>query len=135
MTTSIEVAAYGWQGAVWDGLYPDDIPEDWRLDYYANEFFAVVVPYAEWQGEEDETLLEWQEQVSDDFRFYWELPEGEKIGESWELADLPEDKSVIANGELAGRTLASVSGEFPKEVMGEEGFCVEFPLLIKLLDC
>jgi len=25
-----------------------------------------------------------------------DLPAGEKIGESWELADLPEDKSVIA---------------------------------------
>ena len=30
-----------------------------------------------------------------------ELPAGEKIGESWELADLPEDKSVIANGSSA----------------------------------
>ena len=64
-----------------------------------------------------------------------ELPEGEKIGESWELADLPEDKSVIANGELAGRTLASVIEEFPKEMMGDEGFSGAFPLLIKLLDC
>ena len=36
------------------------------------------------------------------------LPAGLKIGESWELADLPEDKSIIANGELAGQTLASV---------------------------
>lgn len=64
-----------------------------------------------------------------------ELPEGEKIGESWELADLPEDKSVITNGELAGRTLASIIEEFPKEMMGDEGFSGEFPLLIKLLDC
>jgi len=64
-----------------------------------------------------------------------ELPEGEKIGESWELADLPEDKSVIANGELAGRTLASVIEEFPKEIMGDEDFSGVFPLLIKLLDC
>lgn len=64
-----------------------------------------------------------------------ELPMGEKIGESWELADLPEDKSVIANGELAGRTLASAIIEFPKEIMGDEGFSGAFPLLIKLLDC
>jgi len=27
-----------------------------------------------------------------------ELPPGERIGESWELADLPDDRSVIANG-------------------------------------
>ena len=64
-----------------------------------------------------------------------ELPDGEKIGESWELADLPEDKSVIANGELAGRTLASVIEDFPKDIMGDEGFAGAFPLLVKLLDC
>jgi len=64
-----------------------------------------------------------------------ELPGGEKIGESWELADLPEDKSVIANGELAGRTLASAIQEFPKEIAGVEGFSGQFPLLMKLLDC
>ncbi len=78
MTMQIEIAAYGWQGKEWDGYYPDDLPADWRLDYYANEQFAVVVPYADWADEEDETLLEWQEQVSDDFRFYWELPEGDE---------------------------------------------------------
>jgi mannose-6-phosphate isomerase len=64
-----------------------------------------------------------------------ELPKGEKIGESWELADLPKDKSVIANGELTGLTLTSVIEEFPKEIMGDEGFTGVFPLLIKLLDC
>jgi len=29
-----------------------------------------------------------------------DIPPFERIGESWELADLPDDKSVIANGEL-----------------------------------
>ena len=32
------------------------------------------------------------------------LPVGVRIGESWELADLPEDKSRIAEGPLAGMT-------------------------------
>ena len=63
-----------------------------------------------------------------------DLPAGEKIGESWELADLPEDKSVIANGELAGQTLHSAIGKYPKEITGDENFPPGFPLLIKLLD-
>ncbi len=63
-----------------------------------------------------------------------DLPAGEKIGESWELADLPEDKSVIANGELAGQTLQSAIGKYPKEITGDENFPVAFPLLIKFLD-
>lgn len=63
-----------------------------------------------------------------------DLPAGEKIGESWELADLPEDKSVIANGELAGQTLQSAIGKYPKEITGDKSFSGAFPLLIKLLD-
>lgn len=63
-----------------------------------------------------------------------DLPQSEKIGESWELADLPDDKSVIANGPLAGRTLDSVIKEFPKKITGNEDFTGPFPLLIKLLD-
>jgi mannose-6-phosphate isomerase len=63
-----------------------------------------------------------------------DLPPGEKIGESWELADLPEDKSVIANGGLAGQTLRSVIEKYPKEITGYEDFPMPFPLLIKILD-
>ncbi len=63
-----------------------------------------------------------------------DLPAGEKIGESWELADLPEDKSVIANGELSGQTLQSAIEKYPKEITGDENFLGAFPLLIKLLD-
>ena len=58
----------------------------------------------------------------------------EKIGESWELADLPEDKSVISNGELAGQTLSSAIQDYPKEITGDENFSSPFPLLIKFLD-
>ncbi|MDH4238693.1 MAG: class I mannose-6-phosphate isomerase [Phycisphaerae bacterium] len=63
-----------------------------------------------------------------------EIPSGEKIGESWELADLPEDKSVISNGELAGQTLSSAIQKYPKDITGDENFTGPFPLLIKLLD-
>lgn len=71
-----------------------------------------------------------------------DIPIGEKIGESWELADLPEDlsarrmadKSVIANGELAGQTLGWAVEKYPKEIMGDENFSGPFPLLIKFLD-
>ena len=62
------------------------------------------------------------------------LPADQKIGESWELADLPEDKSVIANGELAGQTLRSAIEQYPKEITGDERFSLPFPLLIKILD-
>ncbi len=63
-----------------------------------------------------------------------DIPADQKIGESWELADLPDDKSIIANGELSGQTLNSVIQKYPKEITGDENFSGPFPLLIKLLD-
>lgn len=60
------------------------------------------------------------------------LPPDKSIGESWELADLPEDKSVIINGPLAGRTIDQAIRQFgPALHTGRPG---PFPLLIKLLD-
>jgi len=47
-----------------------------------------------------------------------ELPPGEKIGESWEIADLPEGKSTIGNGPLRGQTLGEVVGKYREEIMG-----------------
>jgi mannose-6-phosphate isomerase len=66
--------------------------------------------------------------------FNKDIPPFEKIGESWELADLPDDKSVVANGELTGQTLDSVIKKYPKEITGDENFSGPFPLLIKFLD-
>jgi mannose-6-phosphate isomerase len=63
-----------------------------------------------------------------------DIPPFEKIGESWELADLPDDKSVIANGQLAGQTLSSALEKYPKEITGDENFSGAFPLLVKFLD-
>ena len=62
------------------------------------------------------------------------LPPNAKIGESWELADLPDDKSQIVNGPLAGRTIDGVLEEFAPAVTGRRDYQPPFPLLIKLLD-
>jgi len=66
--------------------------------------------------------------------FNKDIPPFEKIGESWELADLPDDKSLIINGQWQGQTLASIIKKYPKEIIGDENFSSPFPLLIKFLD-
>ncbi len=50
------------------------------------------------------------------------------------MADLPNDKSVISNGELAGQTLISAIEKYAEEITGNENFSGPFPLLIKFLD-
>ena len=63
-----------------------------------------------------------------------EVPANARIGESWELADLPDDKSVVTNGILAGIPLGELAAKFTFELTGSADFAKPFPLLIKLLD-
>jgi mannose-6-phosphate isomerase len=63
-----------------------------------------------------------------------ELPPGRKIGESWEIADLPEGKSTIGNGTLKGQTLGEVVCGHTEDITGSKSLASPFPLLIKFLD-
>jgi mannose-6-phosphate isomerase len=67
-------------------------------------------------------------------QFGKKLPEGKPIGESWELADLPEDKSTITNGEFKGKKIDTVIKQYSQEITGKKDFKAQFPLLIKILD-
>jgi mannose-6-phosphate isomerase len=74
------------------------------------------------------------------------LPEGQKIGESWEISDRPGDESVVACGRHAGRTLGEIVRSSPLDLLGPSGMMSlggvpagrggggRFPLLIKFID-
>ena len=62
------------------------------------------------------------------------IPPDVRIGESWELADLPGDKTRIRNGRLAGKTLAELPLEDRRLFFPDLSPSAPFPLLIKLLD-
>jgi mannose-6-phosphate isomerase len=55
-----------------------------------------------------------------------DLPPGRKIGESWEIADLPEGQSTIGNGPLAGQTLGEVVRRHTEEIAGAKDFSGRF---------
>ena len=60
-----------------------------------------------------------------------------RIGESWELADMGVEDSVIGNGWLAGNTISEIMETYLERVVGEDVYNYygrQFPLLIKFLD-
>ena len=64
------------------------------------------------------------------------LPEGEVIGESWDVVDRREAMSFIEKGDFAGKSLRELIEDRPEEIMGE-GYDSSrpFPILVKWLDC
>ncbi len=65
------------------------------------------------------------------------LDHDELVGESWELADMGFEDSVISNGWLAGNTLGEVMETYLERIVGENTynyFGRQFPLLVKFLD-
>ncbi len=68
---SIVVGACDWDHPQWqNNFYPHDLPADWRLSYYANEFLAVLVPQEKWQAENVD-FEQWAEDAPQGFRFYF----------------------------------------------------------------
>ncbi|MBN8489022.1 MAG: hypothetical protein J0M20_15025 [Burkholderiales bacterium] len=54
--------------------------------------------------------------------------------ESWEIADHADGMSLVADGPLAGMTLAELVKTAPVSLFGKYASLTQFPLLIKFLD-
>lgn len=58
-----------WDLADADDYYPCDLPEDWRLSYFANDFRATLLPAAFWITTNPLTASQWDDDLSSGFRF------------------------------------------------------------------
>lgn len=59
------------------------------------------------------------------------------IGESWEISDVSENKSIVINGDLKGKRLDELISFYKSDLLGEKvynEFGEAFPLLIKFID-
>jgi len=70
------IGARDWAHTAWqDTFYPDDLPVDWCLTYYANEFRVVLVPGARLEGGESD-VAQWAADIDAGFSFICETPVG-----------------------------------------------------------
>lgn len=74
------IGSRGWQHADWDdSFYPDDLPAEWRLTYYANQFRVALVPgerLVEEALSAEDNPTRWCEDSDAGFRFVCETPPG-----------------------------------------------------------
>lgn len=72
--SSLTLAAYGWSPSNWAQVfYPDDLPAEWHIAYYANEFSRILLPAPLWNDISLARVAAWATDTSDDFGFYLEL--------------------------------------------------------------
>jgi hypothetical protein len=117
MSEKIVLASSGWDHADWTGVfYPDDLPAEWRLTYYGNEFSAALVPADRWMQADGAACQGWSDDVSESFRFYLELPE---TGFSGPLLRQRLESCVdILSSSLAGVVCACVIEDEMREQLG-----------------
>lgn len=86
--------------------------------------FNPVYSYRIWGGDKLKTVL--NKNYQEDF-----------IGESWEISDVAENETEVAEGHLKGQTLKQLIKTFKGDFVGNrvyKNFGNDFPLLIKFID-
>lgn len=82
-----------WQRDPWlSSYYPDDLPADWRLSYYANECGCVVVSPA--QGLSDDFIEQFAD-THDAFRCFILVAPDQCPGDIGALEDLDPERSAV----------------------------------------
>ena len=89
----ILMGAANWHHQQWgnDTFYPDDLPEDWYLSFYANEFPVGLVENKQWLGVDaaEELVDEIIEQATPGFKCVFEL---DLSGDNWKSQDDNQNK-------------------------------------------
>lgn len=84
--------------------------------------FSPIFKHALWGGRRLGTVLNKS------------IGEGTDFAESWEIADLPDDRSVVAQGPFAGKSIRELMVLHAEDLLGRHAELVRFPLLVKFLD-
>ena len=81
------IGTCGWQHAAWKGgFYPDDLPAEWQLTYYSNEFRVVLVPRVYREACSD-CAAQWLEDSGESMQFVCEVDVG--------VRDAPDIRAVL----------------------------------------
>ena len=119
MTEKIHIGTSGWNYDHWQGpFYPDDLPQEKWLEYYAQELDTVEVNNSFYQLPDADTLSGWNGEVPESFLF---SAKGEM---NWELT-LIVVIAVIIGSQLGGRYMTQKA----KSKQVKVAYAVVLPLI------
>lgn len=127
------VTVRGWNHSSWYGsFYPDDLPEDWRLSFFSNEFRAIVVPASEWIDVDPVEIERWVDDTHEEFVFFLEVEDhitnwhkieeqtrfiGEQMGGFlFRPVELDSDLALISSNLSTAAKIAPVSLLLPSDM-------------------
>lgn len=80
MAEPILIGTCGWNHPEWTGaFYPENLPADWRLSFYANNLRSVLVPAETWEQGAAADVRAWAEGGYAEFRFVVELSDASPL--------------------------------------------------------
>lgn len=107
-------------GQGWDEWYPDDLPAEWRFDYFANEFRAVFISESEWLTWDEASWdeLDWPEYLS----VFVEVSSS-TVGEWLSKTELLDENGLAPRATICCdvETLSLVSGAALLKVASSDG--------------
>lgn len=111
MVTELRVGAIGWNHPGWTpAYYPAELPGDWRLAYYANDFRAAMIPFDELLVSSESAVRQWRSEVPDDFLFGVEVKPHPAVASVLPRCHLLGDR-------LEGVLLRAPASELPRLAM------------------
>lgn len=105
----LRLGTVNWQRDSWlDDYYPDDLPDDWRLAYYANDCDCVLLPAGVWGGaagvqvaeQPVEQLCEQLDETPETFRCFVQLPPGQSPCDDERLGRLDAQRTIVLVDEI-----------------------------------
>ena len=95
-TPSIALGAWDWRHAEWNGrFYADDLPKEWHLTFYSNEFDAVGLYAAGWVTTPISEMEQWVEDTHEGFRFHLVMPSMVLKGDEDVFAGIAERLAIL----------------------------------------
>jgi len=110
----IWIASCGCWHSNWDAqFYPDDLPPNWRLCYYSNEFSAIFLQHQEWVAQPTRNIEVWMEDCNDRFEFLLQI-EFAQFEANTGLLDKALENLAIMSSQVSALIFNAMDASLPK---------------------